>query len=268
MMKSYQFIKKSPAVFAFLVALMVAQCSAFAQVPGSVGGANAMTSEMVKLFGNNTAFTSKAEFLVLNKSRKEPDTLPMTFAALDGKLRMDIDMAQIKSASLPPSLIPSFRQMGMDQTVVIMRPDKKVTLSIFPRAKAYAEVPMTREETLAVDKNYKVQKAPLGKENVDGHACEKNKVILTDDKGTRDEATVWNATDLKDFPVQMQIPVDKDSTVVIKFRDVKLGRLDPGQFEAPAGLAKYSSAEALLQDIATKIQGGKGAVSSSPQAKP
>lgn len=240
-----------------LAAVVVAQCTAFAQVPGSVGGANAMTSEMVKLFGSNTAFTSKAEFQVWNKTRKEPDLLPMVLASLDGKLRMEIDVSQIKSAELPPSLISSFRQMGMDQTVVIMRPDKKVTLSIFPRAKAYAEVPMTKEESAAVDKNYKMQKASLGRETIDGHACEKNKVTFTDDKGSKEDATVWNAADLKDFPVQVQMTVDKESTVVIRFKDVKLGRLDATQFEAPAGLARYSNAETLLQDIANKMQSGK-----------
>jgi hypothetical protein len=257
MMKSYRFMERILAVVAMLVAVALADGSTFAQVPGAVGGANAMTSEMVKLFGSNTAFTSKAEFQVWNKTRKEPDTLPMGIALLDGKLRMEIDVAQMRSAELPPSLVSSFRQMGMDQTVVIMRPDKKVTLSIFPKAKAYAEVPMTKEESAAIDKNYKVQKTALGRETVDGHACEKNKVTLTDDRGSKDDATVWNAADLKDFPVQIQMTVDKESTVVIKFRDVKLGKLDATQFEAPAGLAKYASPEALLQAITSKMQSSK-----------
>jgi len=35
-------------------------------------------------------------------------------------------------------------------------------------------------------------------------SCVKNKVIVTDDKGDKHESTVWNATDLKNFPVKIE----------------------------------------------------------------
>jgi hypothetical protein len=109
---------------------------------------------------------------------------------------------------------------------------------------------MSKDEIAASEKTYTITKEKLGRETFEGHPCEKNKVTLTDDKGVKHLATVWNATDLKDFPVQIRI-TEQDSTLLMKFRDVKLAKPDPSRFNAPSGLAKYKSDEALME-AATK----------------
>jgi hypothetical protein len=239
------------AVAAILaIALWARPSAAAAQAPGL--GETGMNAAMVKLFGGNTSFTARAEFHVLDAHQKEIDFMPVTYAMLDGNLRMDVDMNQVKSADVPAAALAALKQMGMDQTVVITRPDKKVTYSIYPRAKAYAEIAMNKEETAALGAYFKMEKAPLGKETVDGHACQKDKVTFTGDKGQKLEATVWSAGDLKDFPVQMQMAADPNANMLIKFRDVKLLRPEAKQFEPPAGLTKYDSAEAL-KDALTRV---------------
>jgi hypothetical protein len=230
----------------------------FAQAPGPAGSSAAMNAALLKLFGSNNAFTAKAEFHVTDKAGVETDTVPMTFLFLEGRLRMDIDMNQVKSASMPASFVPTLRQFGMDQSTVISRPDRKLVLSIYPRAKSYAEIPMPKEELAAIEKNFKVDKTSLGKETANGHPCEKFKVILTGDRGEKTETTVWTASDLKDFPVQVQL-TEADTTVVIKFKEVKLAKPDAKEFEAPAGLTKYESAEALRDAMVLKNQGTTGA---------
>ena len=231
--------------------LLAGPRAAFGQAPGQLGGANTMNAAMLKLFGSNTAFTAKADVHVVDKAKQQTD-MPMMFALLDGKSRMEVDLGQVKSTVAVPALIPTLKQVGMDQMVLISRPDKKIILNIYPRAKAYAEIAMSKDETAAADKTYKLEKTPQGKETIDGHACQKNKVTLTDDKGETVEAVVWNATDLKDFPIQMQMDVD-GGTVQMKFKDVKLAKPDAKQFEAPAGMTRYDSAEAIL-DALTKTQ--------------
>jgi hypothetical protein len=114
---------------------------------------------------------------------------------------------------------------------------------------------MPKEELAAYDKIYNVEKTKLGKETFEGHACEKNKITLTDEKGVKHLATVWNATDLKDFPVQIRMTehesaVQQDSTLIMKFRDVKLVKPDASRFESPAGVTKYKSTEALMEAAA------------------
>jgi hypothetical protein len=218
--------------------------AAFAQVSGG-DLSSGLNAAMTKLFGNNTAVTSKAELHVWDKSKKETTVMPMGFNMLDGKTRLDIDLNQIKSSQMPANAISSFKQMHMDQLSTIIRPDRKVTLLIYPALKSYAEIAMTSEEAADANKNFKVEKTKLGKETIDGHACDKTKVVLTDDKGQKQTAVTWNAADLKDFPVQLQL-TEQDNTIVVRFREVKLIRLDAKQFEAPAGLTKYDSAEKLM----------------------
>ncbi len=241
---------------ALIAVLMLGNCGAFAQMPGND---TAVLYMMVKLFGNNPAFAARAEMHVLDKSKKETDTMPMNFALLDGRWRMEIDINQIKSSEMPQDLLPSLKQMGMDQMTVIMRPDKKIILSCYPRMKSYVETPMTSKEEAAAAKTYKIDKTRLGKETIDGHHCEKNKVVLTDTtdkKAEKYEATVWNATDLKDFPVQMQI-VDQGSTVLMKFKDIKLGNPGATRFDAPAGMTRYTDATKLLQEATAKMATGR-----------
>jgi hypothetical protein len=255
-MKSYCSVARLTVFPALLFALLAAGGGASGQVPVA-GGSTVMNAAMVKLFGATTAFTSRVEFRVLDKARKQTDSVPMGYTFLDGKTRMEIDMNQVKSVNMPPAFIPTLRQFGMDQAVIISRPDRKVVLSVYPRVKSYAEIAMTKDEAAAADKSYTVAKTVMGQETIDGHHCEKNKVTLTGDKGEKVEALVWNAPDLKDFPLQIQVAADADSTVVMKFKEVKLVKPDASQFEAPAGLTKYTSAEALYE-VMSKAQDKSG----------
>lgn len=230
-------------VVALVAAFLLAPAVAPAQVPGA--SSSMMNSALLKLFGDHTAFSCKAEIHVLDAIQKETDVVPFTFAVADGKMRLDIDFTQIKNPDLPPAMIPTLKQIGMDQSSFVQRPDLKIVLGIYPHARAYSEKPMSKDEISAYERTYTTTKEKIGRETVDGHACDKSKVTLTDDKGAKHVATVWNATDLKDFPVQIQM-TENNTTLIMKFRDVKLSRPDASRFEAPAGFTKYKSDEAVM----------------------
>ena len=208
-----------------LVALLFSSGMVLAQAPGM--GAGNVNAAMVKLFGTNTGFSARAEFHVIDKRQKETDMMPANYAFLDGKTRMEIDLTQVKSADIPASALATLKQLSMDQTVVISRPDKKLTYSIYPRAKVYAEIPLTKEETAATDISFKVERASL----------------------VKTEATVWTATDLKGFPIQMQMAPDVDNMMLIKFKDLKLAKPDAKQFEPPAAMTSYDSAEKMREAL-------------------
>src|SRR5689334_20366443 len=70
--------------------------AAVAQMPGSD-----VNIAITKLFGNATAFSANADVRVLDKTQKEWAQTQMAFTVLDGKIRVDIDMTQMKSAALP-----------------------------------------------------------------------------------------------------------------------------------------------------------------------
>src|SRR6185369_11195089 len=130
-------------------------------------------------------------------------------------------MGNIKSKDMPPQAMAQMKAAGMDKIITIMRKDTKTMYLIYPNMKASAKMPLTKEQAATLDKDPKMEKTAMGKETVDGHPCQKNKVVFTDDKGQKKETFVWNATDLKDFPVRVETK-EGDTTVQMDFKQIQL----------------------------------------------
>ena len=222
-------------------------------VQAQVGAATppGWTSAFPKLFGETKSFSSRADMRVLDKAGKESVSMAMGFAMLDGQIRMEIDIAQIKSSQMPPDAVAGMKQIGMDRTVAIITPQKKSMTIIYPVLQAYLEMPLPDQTTIP-ENEIKLEKTKLGTETIDGHPCVKYKVVISDSKGQRNEGIVWSATDLKEFPIQMQMQ-DRDSggSMMTRFRDVKIARPDAKGFEASPGFKKYSDPMQLMQ-VATQ----------------
>ncbi|MEO5804222.1 MAG: DUF4412 domain-containing protein [Verrucomicrobiota bacterium] len=230
-------------------------CSAqflHAQMPGD--GSGPMSTAMLKLFGKNTNFTAKSEVQMLDQSQKETLSATLPMAMLVGKMRTEMDIGQMKSVMISPQVLAQMKQMGADKTISLVRPDKQATYLIYPSLKAYVEMPMSEADKQALIKEPKIEKTSLGKETIDGHPCVKNKVVIKDDKNLAQEATTWNATDLKDFPIRIQAK-EKDTTVIMKFKEVQLAKPDAKQFELPADYKKYESLQELQQVMMQKMLG-------------
>ncbi len=226
--------------------VLLAGLSVSAQVGGS-GAPGGMSAALTKLFGDNTAFSAKVEIQVLDSSQQELANVPMEFALLDKKVRMDVDLTKMKNKQMPPGAAESLKQMGMAQVVNIMRPDKKLVYAVYPNMKAVLSQPLPGGDT-----EPKIEKTELGKETVDGHPCVKNKHVLTDDQGKKTEATTWNATDLKNFPVQIQTK-DDENTSILKFKQVQLTKPDEKLFDPPADYTQYTNQADLQQAVMKKM---------------
>lgn len=224
----------------------------FGQLPGTDG--SGLSTALLKLFGDVTNFTARADVQVLDAKQAERVRTPMNFAASDGKLRVEIDMTQLRGQGLQ-NVVTSLKTLGMDRVVILLRPDKKALFTIYPNARSYVDETLSREEA-AADKNLKVQKKLLGKENVEGHPCEKNQVVVWNGTNIVLNATTWNATDLKAFPVRV-VTKEGDSASVMHFQQVQFVRVDAKQFEPPAGYAKFNNSQTLMLARSTKIQNGK-----------
>jgi hypothetical protein len=208
-----------------LLTVFFKSLTALGQMPD--GGVN---SAMIKLFGENAAFTAQAEVRVLNSNRVVWLQMPGVFAAADTKLRVDVDMNLIRSASITPAMI---KQLGLDRITSVIRPDKKTTYLIYPGKKSFVSMPLSPEDAQVAAQ--KLEKKPLAKETIDGHACVKNLSTVKSSKGTvLVQATTWNAPDLKDFPIQIEIK-EGGNTSVMHFQNVNLSKPAPALFEVPAG---------------------------------
>ena len=219
-----------------LPASLLAGQVAVAQMPAASSGTG-VNAAFVKLFGSVGAFTARVETRVLDQSQNQLVRMPMDFASLDGKVRLGIDLSQVQSKEFTPSTLASLKQAGMDRFVSVFRPDKKLTYLIYPGVQSYQELVQSKGETEAAEKGLKLEKSPLGKDTLDSHPCLKNKVVVKSTKGQVLEAVTWNATDLKDFPIQIEMK-EKDNTVRMHFTDVRFVKPDAKQFEVPAAYGR------------------------------
>jgi hypothetical protein len=220
-------IRLPAALFVALLSLdaAVAQKAASA-TPASINTA------FVKLFGTADAFTAKVDTQVLDAYQQQQVRLFMDFAAADGKVRYEFSLAQMQSKDLTPSKIASLKESGMDRIMGLFRPDKKVTYIVYPGMQSYLSMPMAKEDIDAYEKGAKLEKTPLGREALDGHECVKNNCVVKDSRGSVLQAITWNAADLKDFPLQIEIK-EKGNTVRMHFTQIRFAKPDPKQFEVP-----------------------------------
>jgi hypothetical protein len=150
------------------------------------------------------------------------------------------------------------KAVGMDRMVSITRPDKKVACLLYPGLQAYLETPLQDPSLTGPESDFKVESVELGKETVDNHPCVKNKVIVTDKEGTKHESTVWNATDLKNFPVQIETTEDGRPLTML-FKDVQLAKPDAVLFDPPSDFKRFDSMSAMMQETMMKqIRQGMG----------
>jgi hypothetical protein len=232
-----------------LLAVFLKSLTALGQMPDA-GGVN---SAMIKLFGDNPTFTAQADVRVMNSNRVVWLQMPSVFACTDTKFRVDVDMKLIKSTQLQASTINTFTKLGMDRVTSVIRPDKKATYIIYPGAQSYASMPLSNEDAQVAGQ--KVEKKLLGRETLDGHACAKNLSVVKNSKGTvLIQATTWNATDLKDFPIQIETK-ESGNTTVMHFQNVNLAKPDAKLFDLPTGYKQYSNPQDLMTAALKKAAG-------------
>src|SRR5690606_22600148 len=92
----------------------------------------------------------------------------------------------------------------------------------------------------------------IGKDSLDGHPCVKNKVTFTREDGQKEIHTVWQATDLKNFPVQI-LTEQKEGTMITRFKAIEFTQPDASTFEAPGEFKEYGDMKSFLQGVLAQI---------------
>jgi hypothetical protein len=213
------------------------------------------SGSLTKLFGDNTAFSAALE--MQTKDGSTEIAVPGKLSFDKGKSRFEMDITQIKGGKIPAGAAEQMKAMGMDNLVAISRPDKKVNYLVYSGLSAYIESESKDAESTDAAGKYKVETTEVGKETFDGHPCVKNKIIVTDDKGKTHESLVWNATDLKQFPVKIETSED-GTKITMLFKDIKLAKPDDSVFAPPTAFKKYDNMMALMQEEIMKRVGGAG----------
>lgn len=215
-----------------------------AQMPGG-----SVDSAFLKLFGDSPTFSAKATIQVFS-NRVEWLRMPMNFTALDGKLRLDVDMGQMKGPAIAVSTIEMNKKIGIDRVSSVVRLDRRTSYMLYPVLQGYVTMPST--ELNANLRDEKLVRSALGRETIDGHACVKNRSVVKNQRGvTLLQATTWNAKDLQDFPLQIET-VENGKSSIMRFAQVSLARPDANLFELPAGYKQYPSSDDLIGAAMTR----------------
>jgi hypothetical protein len=235
--------------------LCLGMAPAFAQ-SGPAPSGPGFDGAMKKLFGDNSTFTAALTSQIKPKSQ-DLISMPGKVSYDFGKARFDMNLSEATGLKLPPNAAEQMKSMGLDQMATVSLPEKKLVYLIYPGLQSYVENPLP-EAVTSTNMNFKVTTTELGKEAVAGHPCVENKVIVIDSKGATNEFTVWNATDLKNFPVKIFRP-GPEADVTMSFADVSLAKPAASLFEPPAGYTRYDNVQTMMQtEMMKKMGGGLG----------
>jgi hypothetical protein len=222
---------------------------AFAQM-GGPPRAPQFDGALTKVFGDNSAFTATLKFQVTPKSG-DPVTLPGKIAFDAGKARFEMNLSGATGLKIPAGAAAQMKSIGLDQITTISLPGKNFVYLVYPGLQSYMEKSLPDALT-GTNLNFKVATIELAKETVDGHSCVENQVVVTDGQGSTNEFTVWNATDLKNFPVK----IVRNTGITLSFSDVSLAKPAADSFEPPAGYTRYDDMQTMVQTEMMKKMGG------------
>lgn len=240
-----------------IVSLAITLGSAKAQ-PGRMGGpppGPGLSGSTAKLFGENSTFSANLEMQTGEEGGSDAMSVPGKIFFDEGKSRFEMDMSQMKGAKMPPQAAAQMKSIGMDKMIMIARPDKKLGYQVYPGMQAYVQNPLPEQETATTPSDFKIEVTELGKETVDNHPCVKNKAVVTDKEGAKHESTVWNATDLKKFPIKIE-HVENGTKVTMLFHEVSLSKPAGDLFDPPTDATKYDSMQSMMQQVMMKRLGG------------
>jgi hypothetical protein len=157
--------------------------------------------------------------------------LPDSFSATQ------ISQAPPTSPQTPPWKIyksgENFRTENAPGQTTIYIPGSKKVYNSFQNGAICMELPMDKamivRSPLQQEPGTKIEKHPVGTEVFEGHSCTVEDVVLTSADGKTLHAKVWEANDLKGFPVKIEAP----GSPTFIFRDIVLATPDPALFQPP-----------------------------------
>ena len=222
---------------------------------GGAPGVPQFGNGMEKLFGDNQTFSATLQMQM--NSTGSPMTMSGKMSFDKGSSRTEMDMADMKGGGLPPDAMTQMKSMGLDRMVTISQSNKKIVYVVYPNAQSYTEMTPPDSAATTTNADSKVEITELGKETVAGHPCVKNKAVVTDKQGEKHEFTVWNATDLKNFPVKIEMN-EQGNAITVSYQNISFGKPDTSLFNSPADFTKYDSMQEMMQSVMMKKMGGMG----------
>ncbi len=119
-------------------------------------------------------------------------------------------------------------------SIMIIDQDKKIVYMLMPEQKMYMKQkyepndPKQQKSSIAKP----VSKTFIRNDKFDGHPVKVYKAVTDDNK----EAIIWEATDLNNFPVKIEMPSEK---ATMEYHNVSTKPVDKSKFSIPAGYKEF-----------------------------
>jgi hypothetical protein len=127
----------------------------------------------------------------------------------------------------------NFRTENAPGQSTIYIPGSNKVYNAFQNGAICMELPMDKamimRSPLQQEPGTKIEKKSVGTELFEGHSCTVEEIVLTSTDGKTLHAKVWEANDLKGFPVKIEAP----GSPTFIFRDIVLAAPDPALFQPP-----------------------------------
>lgn len=219
---------------------------------------------LAEIFGKDKSFSAVAHTTIKGAGGNDMQ-IEMSYAVLEGKVRTEMDMTKAQGGMMSPQAAAMMKQMGMDKSITIMLPEKHKGYVVFPGMKAYCDLPMGASSS-STESNTppKTVKTEVGKETLDGHPCVKYKVVVTPEGGTPVTMFVWQATDLKEYPIQTEVDAGNGGVVTTRFQDINQTKPSASLFEPPSDYKHYSNQQEMMMNAMGAMGGAPGGRSTTP----
>jgi hypothetical protein len=162
----------------------------------------------------------------LNKSDNKSWVMDAPLWITGQKMKMEMDLTKMMEASGAKDA----SQSPMSKMTMLNRGDKKTGYTVYPNVKKY----MVHTEAEEQGEKPKVEKTKVGSETIDGHPCDKYKVVITYKNEKPQEGFIWNARDLGGMTIKSEVE-SKDYKMTTELKKIVLKSSPASVFEIPQG---------------------------------
>ena len=152
------------------------------------------------------------------------------------KMKMEMDLTKMFQASGGQDA----SQSPMSRMTMLNRGDKKTGYTLYPNVQKYI---VHTEMDDRVGEKPKVEKTKVGSETIDGHPCDKYKVVISYKNEKPQEGFIWNARDLVWMTIRSEVE-NKDFKITTDLKNIVLKSSPASVFEIPQG---YTQAKDFME---------------------
>ncbi len=101
-----------------------------------------------------------------------------------------------------------------------------------------------RNDPFATSSDAKIERTAAGADTVDGHACKVENVTVTPKNGRPTKMKMWEAQDLKGFPVKIETQTEQGPATIL-YKDVSFATPDASLFKRPTNCMQMSMPQGM-----------------------